>query len=207
MNFTELSLNTNILSLGGILGTTGSQQLINNINAQCGGASFFGSDLDPFRSGFHSFMTQIVQPIREAQVTLSNATHAMLNPDVYRPIDSVEELEKGIPPCMQLGIIYHPPIRKMLEEERIAGFGIDHKTLMKEDPFANPLKSGYIELHSTMLGPNGEYTIEFIDSTDDPPLSFKDKEALRATREYIDRFLQEELTRETDFTNYPNLHG
>lgn len=207
MILSELSLNTNILSLGGILGTTGSQQLINNINAQCGGASFFGSEQDPFRTGFHNFMTQIVQPIREAQIVMTQATQAILNPDVYRPIDSIEELEKGIPPCMQMGVIYYPPIRKMLEEERISGFGIDHKTLMKEDPYANVLKSGYVELHSTMLGPNGEYTIEFIDSTDDPELTFKDKDALRRTREYIDKFMREELTRETDFTNYPNLHG
>lgn len=206
MNVTELTMDTNILSLGGILGTSGSKALIDNINQATGGASFFGSDSDPFRQGFTNFISQVVTPIREAQQTLMMTASAVLKPNRYRPITSLEELDKGIPPCMMLSVLYQPDLKKMLDEERIDGFGIDPKTLMDEDPFAGVLENGYVEIHSSMLGPKGEYTIKRVEATDDPPLSADDVEALRETRHFIALFVRDELTKALDFTNYPNLH-
>lgn len=207
MNISSLQLNTNILSLGALLGTSGHQNLIDSINARCGGSSFFGSMNDPFRNNFQSFMTTVIQPIREVQQQLAVTNMALTRADEYRPIESVEDLEKGIPPAMHLGIVYYSPIRKMLEDERIDGFGINPRTLMDEDPFESVLNSGRVEIHSSLLGKNGEYEVNFTEKTTDPIMSETDMDALRRTREFIDQFMQNEDTKACDFTNFPNLHA
>lgn len=197
----ELQLNTNILSLGALLGSTGQQDLINNINARCGGGSFFGSMSDPFRTDFHSFMTTVIEPIRQVQMTLASTAQQLLNPDSYRPITNETELAAGIPPCMQLGIIYYAPIRQMLDEERIDGFGIDPKTLEEEDPYASVLESGYKELHSDFLGPKGEFELQWIEKSTDPIMTADEKMALRLTRQYALEFITGEDTKHRDFTD------
>lgn len=203
----ELQLNTNILSLGSILGSSGQQDLINNINAQCGGGSFFGSMIDPFRTNFQSFMQTVIEPIRQVQMTLANTAQKLLKPDVYRPITNREDLAAGIPPCMQLGLIYHPPLRQMLEEERIDGFGIDPKTLEVEDPFDAVLTSGRVEIHSDFLGTKGEYCIHHKETTTDPVLTESERMALILTRQYFDEFAMGEDTKHLDFTdNGQSLH-
>lgn len=207
MNISSLQLNTNILSLGALLGTSGNQSLIDSINARCGGSSFFGSMSDPFRNNFQNFMTTVIQPIREVQQQLTTTSLALKQPDEYRPIESVEDLQKGIPPAMHLGIVYYSPVRKMLEEERIDGFGINPRTLCEGDPFESVLNSGRVTIHSSLLGKNGEYEVNFTEKTTDPILSETDMDALRRTREFIDQFMHDEETKAVDFTNYPNLHA
>lgn len=203
----SLSLDTGLFSLGAILGTSGSSELISSINQRCGGGSFFGSMDDPFRAGYQSFMTKIVEPIRQVQQTLFNTAKVLFHKDSYRPIDSREELEKGIPPCMQLGIVYYAPIRRMLEEESIDGFGIDVKTLREDDPFEPVLSSNFAELHSTVLKGKGDFELVYHEYSDSPEMEHDEIKALRATREYIDRFIVDDETQCFDFTSFPDLHS
>lgn len=202
----ELQLNTNLLSLGAILGTSGHQDLIRNINAQSGAGSYFGSMSDPFRTGFQVFMSTVVEPIRQVQNTLLGTANKLLKQDVYRPITNVKELEEGIPPCMQLGVIYYQPIRQMLEEERIDGFGIDPKTLWDEDPYESVINSGRAIIHSSLLGENGEYDITWTEKSIDPEMTIEEKYALEMTRDFIDEFIEDEDTKHMDFTDFPSLH-
>lgn len=205
MRICELTMDTNILSLSTLLGTNGQQELINDINARGGGGSYFGSVNDPFREGFTNFMNQIVIPIRNVRNAMKHTFDAMMMKDVFRPIDSIEKLEMGIPPCMYYPIIYTPVIRQLLYEERIDGFGIDIQTLREDDPYQVLLDNGHVELHSTTLEKDGKYTIRFCEDTSAPELTFEEVDALRATREFINRFYQEESTRVLDFTSYPDL--
>ena len=206
-NIRELTLSTNILSLGSLLGTSGSQDLINNINARCGAGSFFGNPMtDPFYTGFQSFMNQVIEPIRQVQHTLANTANALLKPDVYRSITSEADLQNGIPPCMQLGVIYHEPIRKMLEEERIDGFGIDPKTLAPEDPFYAVCYSGHVEVHSDFVDKDGYVDTHILQNTDDPAITYAEAMCLRETREFLSSFVTAEETKIYDPTDYPMPH-
>lgn len=205
-SITELSLSNNIFSLGSLLGTTGSQELVQQINAACGGGSFFGGSSDPYREGFQHFMQQVIEPIRAVGIQLTNTVQQVLKPDVYRPIDSEKELSKGIPPCMQLGIIYYPPIRQMLEEERIDGFGIDPKTLQEDDPFEPVLKSDKAIIHSSTLGKDGSFTMTTYWASDAPELTQEQKWALEVTREFFGEFVTNDRTKVYDPTDYPSLH-
>lgn len=207
MNVSQLSLDSNILSLGAMLGTSGSQDLINNINSRCGGGSFFSEIADPFRQGFQNFMTQIVEPIRKVETALHSTAKALFCKDVYRPITSIKDLEKGVPPCMFSSIVYHAPVRKLLEEERIDGWGIKADDLEEGDIYANVLENGHVRFDSSTLDKNGEITIHFKESTEDPEVTYEDVQAIRATREFLDEFMSDEITSAIDPTAYPNLHA
>lgn len=207
MRISELSLSSNILSIGSLLGSSGSQELIQSINHRCGGGSFFGSESDPLRTGFVNFMNTVIEPIRQVRMTMAATVNKLMKADVYRPIDSLKELEAGIPSCMQMGIVYYEPVRQMLEEERIDGFGIDPKTLEDEDPYASLIASGKVEIHSSLLNDKGEFEIQFTEKSTDPDLSFEEIRALDQTRQFIDQFLNDEITSSLDFTDYPNLHA
>ena len=207
MNIRELSFNSNLTSLGAILGTCGSQSLIDGINEQCGSGSFFGNmERDPFSTGFYNFMQQVIEPLRETKHLLETVSAQVQEPDVFKAITTVEELRKGIPPCMQLGVIYHPPVRQMLEEERIDGFGINPKTLEKKDPYEDLIKSGKWEGNS--LDIQGEWAgVTFYEKSTDPELTYEEIRCLEATRKFIDKFMADEETKHYDPTLATELHG
>lgn len=206
MQMEALSLDSNMFSLGALLGTSGSQQLLQTINNKYGGGSFFGSMEDPFRSGYSAFMNTIVQPLRAVQKAVASTAKALFSKDKYRAIDSRKELEKGIPPCMQLGIIYYPPIRKMLESESIDGFGFKPEELREDDPYQPLLDNGYKEFSSDTLK-DGKLELNWYEYTDSPELEDDEIKALRKTREYIDRFIVDDETQCFDFTSFPDLHS
>lgn len=205
MNVSQVTLGSNVMSLGAILGTSGSQELLDRINARGGGGSFFNTDRDPFRDGFKAFMQTVVDPIRKIGVTLQNTANKLFRNDVITPIVCEEDL-RWIPPKMHLPIVYYPPIRQMLEEERIDGFGIDPKTLAEEDPYADMCDSGVVDIHSSTLGSKGEYTVIHYESTTDPELTHDEVEAIRDTREFLGHFVTNEETSHFDPTNYPDIH-
>ena len=201
-----LSLNTNVYSLGSILGGNSQQDLLNQINRSAGGGSFFGSMQDPIRTGYQLFMQQVVEPIRQSAMELKNIAIQLTNANVIRPIDSVEELVKGIPPCMQMPIVYYEPIRTMLNEDRIDGFGIDPKTLQVEDPYKDMVESGKYIIHTSTIKDN-KVEVTFKSNTTDPDLTPEQVMDISITRDFIDRFLSDDRTRHMDFTDYPSLHG
>ncbi len=206
MQISELTLNGNMFNLSNLLGT-GAPDLLQQINRRAGGGSFFGSMADPFREGFQSFMNQVIEPIRQCGVVLQNVATSLFNSDQYRPITSVKELERGIPPCMQMGVVCYEPLRTMLNEERIDGFGLDPNKLPAEDPYKRICESGNGTIHSTLLSKEGTYNVEFEWCSADPELTPEQAMDLQLTREFIDLFLKDEKTRHMDFTDYPALHG
>lgn len=204
---TELSLDTNIFSLGSVLGTNGSAELVSQINAASGAGSYFGSEQDPFKAGFQAFMSQVVQPITTSSMLFSGVAATVHKPDAIRPITSIEDLKEGIPSAMYGPILYHQPIREMAEQERIYGFGINPNTLEEKDIYNNALTSGYVELIPENIDKDGYATTTYSWSSDDPELTSEEIEAIRDTRAYIDEFYNSEETRHMDFTDYPMLRS
>jgi hypothetical protein len=202
----DLSLNTSVLSLGALLGTTGSNELIAKINRQSGNGTYFGSQLDPLRTGFQMFMTKIIEPARATSIKLFDAARQLVNHDVYKKIDSLAKLKEGMPPCMRLGVIYYPPIRRMLEEERITGYGINPLCLQDGDPYGAVLQSGVVDVHSKLVGKDGSFEVEWNYSSIDPEMTIEEMECLQATRDYFDKFNADENTAHLDFTDPTQLH-
>lgn len=202
----SLRLDSNMFDTGALLGTRGHQEVLQEINRNAGG-SYFGSQDDPFRQKFQNYITQIVEPIRMASNKLETFVENVTNTDKFRPITSVQELAKGIPPCMQLPILYFEPVRAMLDEGIIDGFGIDPDTLEKDDPYKKMCESGVCTINSGTIDENGRFDIEFYWSSADPDLTPEEIMDIYVTRQFIDKFLKNELTKYMDPTDYPNIHG
>ena len=205
MEIHELTLDSNLYNWGSLLGTNGSQELLRQINQRSGAGSFFGSMADPFRTQFHNFMQTIVEPIRATGELLASTVDTLLKPDRFRPIDSLAQLKKGIPPCMREGIVYYEPIRQLLNEDRIDGFGIDPKMLLPDDPYKSLCENGHAT--SMDMDKNFNYVHEYNFTSADPDLTAEEIMDLDLTRQYIDQFFADEATEYYDFTDYPSLHG
>lgn len=201
-----MQLNTNLVSLSSLLGVRGQQEVLQSINQSAGG-SYYGSESDPFRQGFQTFMQRVVEPIRQAGITIRNTVRNFVVSDEIRRIDNVAELSKGIPPKMQLPILYYEPVRRMLDDGAIDGFGIDPNKLVKDDPYKDMCESGVVEYSSADLNDKGEYEVEFKWNSNDPDLSPDEIMDITLTRKFIDKFLKDETTKYLDITNYPELHG
>lgn len=208
MLFHQLSLNTNMLDLGAMLGTQGKVDLIRQINENAGGGSFFGGATDPFRERFQAFTNSIIIPIRQASQMVADTVRDIINPDHYRSITSIAELKKGIPPCMWYGIVYQNDVRDLLTKGVIDGFGIDPNTLADKDPYENLCQSGNSGWISYKdLNEKGEYIVNFMYDSTDPELTPNEALCLSDTRDYIKEFLTDQNTQFIDPTDYPNLRG
>ena len=203
----HVTLDNTLVDAGALLGTTGRQDLIDSINARCGGSSFFGSENDPYRDQYQTFMNAVINPMRQTRDKLLAVSNAIFRTDTYRAIRSLRDLEQGIPPCMQMGIVMYEPVRKMLEEERIDGFGIKPNQLPDEDVYGRLIKNGTFELYHGCLDKESQYTYTDEVTSLDPEIPREDLDMLQETREYIDKFMADENTKYMDFTDYPNLHA
>lgn len=201
-----LRVNSNIFSLGSLLGGNSQQALLNNVEAATGGRSYFGSAADPMREGFQMYMSNIVEPIRQSAEELKAIAVGYDNADVYRAITSFEDLKRGIPPCMRLGVITYEKLRTMFDEGRIDGLGFKPEELPIEDPFKNICESGKVTVTSDDIKDN-KVEVEYKSSSDDPELTPEQALALSSTRDYIDEFMEDPETRHLDFTDPTSLHG
>lgn len=206
MRIDTLSVNSNLFSLGSLLGGGSQQVLLNNIELETGGSSFFGSAADPMREGFQMFMTDVVEPIRQSAEELRMVAVGFKDLDEYRSITCLDDLKGGIPPCMRLGIITYKPLRDMFNEEKIDGFGFKPEELPVDDPYKDICESGKVTVHSSTIKDN-KVEVEYKSSSDDPELTPEQASDLSATRDYIDEFMEDPKTRHLDFTDVNSLHG
>lgn len=201
-----MTLDGNLFDISSLLGVRGRQEVLQEINQNTGG-SYFGSADNPFRTGFQNFMRSVVEPIRNTGFAIANVVGNIFKEDKIVPIRNIEDLKKGIPPSMWLPIVYYEPVREMLDDGIISGFGIDPDKLVKDDPYDHICKSGVVEINDDTLNENGEFWLEFTENSDDPELTVEEKLAITATRRFIDEFFADEVTKYMDITDYPNLHG
>lgn len=204
-----LTLNqfTNTPTIGAILGTQGSNELINELNKEFGSqSSFFGSNDDPFNSQHMHFIKQVVEPIRIVANQFKQQFKEMFNnnENIFRPITSLSDLEGGIPECMWVPIAMHPIIRKFGEQNRVDLFGIDAKNLPEENVYQRLIDNGEVTITADELKSNGgKYTVEFTYNTTDPKLSDDDLDAIRDTYSFIELFYSdlEDVYRKCDMTH------
>ena len=204
MEYRQISLDTNLFTTGALLGTSGTSQLIKQINDQSGfNSNYYGTSNDLFGTTYRNFMSGVIQPARQAQVMLQQAQMAVNLPDVSRPLDSVAEFEKGVPPCMYDGILMYPPIRKLAEDNRIEAFGIDVMTYPVEDSYGRLINNGTVVLTADKFQDDG--TVEFVwewKSTD-PDITQEALDDLEVTRLYLEQFLNSDDTHHLDPTSLP----
>lgn len=203
MEYTQLTLNTNLFSMGNLLGSAGAPELMKKISTMAGyGSNHFGTMSDPFRDHFQNFMSVVVEPIRQVQIQLQQAGVTVQREDKIRSITTVEQLQDGVPPCMIKAILTFPPIRKLAEDGRIDAWGIDVSTFPEEDEYGRLIANGTVELIPANIV-DGEVTLTYEWCSLDPVVTLDELDDISDTREFLEQFLEDEDTKHLDPTAVP----
>lgn len=116
---------------GAMIGSVATQQTLDMINRSTGGIGFFGTDQDPYRDRYIQFQQQIVMPMRQqilaAQTVARNA--GIVDLDLIRPLSTLDDLATA-PQCMQLEMASYAPMRELIQNGCIDGYGYDAQDLL-----------------------------------------------------------------------------
>lgn len=182
-----------IPSIGALLGTQGHKEVLDQINSELGSSSFFGSD-DPFASQHEFFIKRVVEPIQLVAQQFKAQFKELVHPqeaNVFRPIISLVDLERGIPECMWEAVAMHPTVRKLGKQHRVDLFGIDESSLPEENPYERLMNNGKVTLDAESLRENdGKYEVEFTHCTTDPVLTDDELYDLADTYDFLSLFYQ-----------------
>lgn len=193
------------VSAGALLGTTGSQAIIDSINNSLGSTKFFGTVKDSYREIGNYFINNIVKPINYATMAIANSVNTLLHPDVIKPITQESDL-LSIPPCMYEPIVMFQPVRTLLEEGRIFGFGYEPDNLPKEDVWGRLIQNGTCEdiKEALATSEDGCVELDYEWYSTDPEHTVDDIDAVEQTRNFILKMMQ---TTNYDPTDYPEVRG
>lgn len=198
-------------SFGAMFGSTGRRDAVNRLNERWsrGGDTYFGSADDPYADLYETWQRDIRDIAeRSTQIALDAIEEASPAGNMYRPVVSVEGLE-SVTLAMQAALLTHKPLRKLLDEDKIYGWGIDPSELPDEDPWERPLRNGTMVFEPG--GPEADDPdralhrdmIWYTWSSEDPPCSIDELNAISDSRMWIDEFL-DETNHKIDPTHYPN---
>lgn len=173
-------------SLGAMIGSTHSSEVLERLNMASGGGVIFGQPGDPIRDRYQALKTVLMDNLSLADTAVTQIRETVVHPDRMVPITSVEAVQ-NIPPCMKLPFVMYDPIRTLLQDGRIDGFGIDPRFLLEEDVYGRLINNGKVDISA------GDKEFIWLWRTDDPKVTEEDLEAVEATRGWIDRWLLKEM--------------
>jgi hypothetical protein len=186
-------------SAAAIFGTSGSAQLLNQINNNLGSTNFFGSASDAYASVTKSFMDNIVAPIKRTIHAMANTITSLSNPNVYRQFTTPDDF-KYIPPVMMDPILYHDGVRRFGHQGRLELFGYDPIPMSEENPYMRLINNGTVRdvLEEANGNSHAELTWEYTNY--DPVVS--ENELLYIESAYA--IMEKLLLAGVDPTNYPS---
>ena len=182
-------------ALGSLLGTNVSSDVLTYLNNQYGGQGgvIFGQPGDPLADSFNNLMNVVTQQLDQTDQIIQDTVVAVEQPCVIRAITSEEQLYHT-PVSMQLPILMYAPVRKLFEEDRIYGYGFDKSCLPEEDVFGRLINNGSVEFNPDNYDDKKipEYITEEW-KNDDPKLTDEELEDIEATRNFVMKYLQEQM--------------
>ena len=175
-----------IPNIGSMLGTGHSRSVLEQLQAESGGQVIFGQESDPIADRYRNLQNIINTQLLEADMAIRKTSDAIFNDQSYSRVESVDDLYT-VSAAMQDVIVTHPTVRDLLNEGRIYGYGIDPKTLPKEDTYGRLINNGV----ATSIEPEKELVWEW--ASTDPKLTDEDLDNVKFTREWLDEFLYEQM--------------
>lgn len=194
-------------SVGALLGSRGSQELLSSINRSLGSNAFFGSNDDRYGHLHQNFVTKFIEPIRRANSMICDLSARLVNNDYFRSLTTPDEL-RACPPCMMPSLLTHEPLYNLFRQGRVNGWGYVPEAFVD----AREQYKRLVETNGTVWYETSSPNLkdgEFWDETTihygiDPQISFEDRIAIEETRDYIDKILRES---EMDPTDLDELRG
>ena len=182
-------------SLGSLLGTSASADVLSYLNNQYGSQNgvIFGQPGDPLMDRFHNLMNLVQTKLIDTNQMIQQTTIAVTNPCQIQAITSEEQLY-NTPVSMQLPILMYAPIRELFEQDRIYGYGFCKENLPQEDVFGRLIDNGKVTLNQNFYadGKIPDYMEEHWESTD-PKLTFDELDAIEETREWVLQYLRAQM--------------
>lgn len=181
----SLQMLSMIPSIGSMLGTGHSAAVLEKLQSQSGGQVIFGQEGDPVAERYQSMCRLINEQLASANQALAQVRQQVLCPNEFVTIQSIDDLY-NVAPCMQEAIVMYRPVRELLEDGRISGYGINPDNLPSEDVYGRLIDNGRTDTVT-------KKELEWYWRTDDPKLTEAELEAIEQTRGWIDRFLLEQM--------------
>jgi hypothetical protein len=189
------------VSPGALLGTTGSTDLVRSINDSLGcGSPLMAAARDIWQESTAYFVENVLRPIQRGREEVMQRVNVLMNPDVIRPLITNIDFT-AIPPCMYEPIIMYAPLRHLLEEGRINGFGFDPAFLPSEDVYGRLIDNGTCDHEPDE---NGKKWMTWTWRSTDPKVSEAELDYIEMTRMSITRLLE---TTKFDPTDMPEHRG
>lgn len=203
MQFRALITTGSTPSSSAIFGTAGSAELLRTINDRMGSTSFFGSMADRNAEISNHFIQNIVAPIQATIQVMAGAITSLSAQDVFRPLTTFDDFQY-VPPCMYESLIFYPPMKRMLEQGRIEGWGYDADNLTDEDRWGRLIKNGVVEDVLEAHAGDDDIIYEQTFDSGDPDWDLDKLDAVESARRTIDRMMAET---QFDPSNYPMERG
>ena len=199
-------------SMGALLGSRGSDELIRAINHSLGSASYFGSVNDRFTHIQNQFMDQYVRPIKQANAVIATCNDRFFGKEnSYKVIDTIAKF-KEVSPCMQLPIVTYDPLYNLLKKGAIVGYGYDAEEIIDQKEMFDRLcyHNGHIDYADDNVYKHDEdLNFTYVEEVHefkgtDIELTLEQISMIQETRDAIDRIMKES---DLDLTYPTELHG
>jgi hypothetical protein len=179
--------------------------MINQQLASTGGGTVFAQYSDPIvNMHTNKFYQQILYPEIEMGGLLE-ATIGNFRLGPMRVIDSIEELEKGIPPSMHMAIMTMPSMRELFERGLIQGFGIPLTDFPDHDQWGRLISNGHFTFPDVItpevIADDSQWQYSWTFYGDDPNYTLDELSAVKQTRSWLEKFI---TNTKYDPTMYPN---
>jgi hypothetical protein len=192
----SIALN-NAPSIGALLGTTGSHELLNSLNQGSSlGTIFAQNPQDSFTQHYNQYMQHFITPLRAAEKLISATAAVILRDDQYIPRTTVDEL-KYVPQIMQMPILMMPEVRTLMGQGRVEGYGYDLNQIPEDDFYGR-----ICETNGLAVSTDDSKYIESVWYSTDPDMSIDDMDAVADTRTFV-RYVIEAM--KLDPTNLEEL--
>ena len=185
----------NVPNLSAMIGSVGSQDVIDQINTRWGGASTvaFGQVSNPMNTGYQQFLNLVNGQLARTDQLVQQVAQSVLYPETWRTIDSEEALVMP-PPSMQVALLMTPPILDLFKNHQISGWGWDPDTFPDRDMYERTLTNGVVETRPDPKDvPDEVVRMWSTDETDYDIDNDEDYDALVQSRRYLTKLLNQEL--------------
>jgi hypothetical protein len=192
-----IKLNATV-GLGQLVGLSGTDELLGQINNSLSNSNFFNSIDDILTKGRQLYVTNIINPIKAIGNTIKNQIAGFIVTNEIMVIDTEDTLA-NVPSVMHLPILQYKPIRDLYDEGRIFGFGADF--IPDGDPYGRLISNGAVEDVAEAMDKEGYIEHKYRFESTDPILTFGELDKICATREFVDKILSETNFDPTDMPN------
>lgn len=199
----------NAVPIGVFTGSTGMRDVLEHMNAtwRNGANVIFGEGI--FGDRYRAFKELVTDRQREIIRTVEKTVQAVTCPDKIVAIESREDLEH-VPPAMYIPILTYAPVRKLYDEGMIRGWNVSPEELPEEDVVGRMINNGRFRSDDEEWMKDPESGVKYTFKTGDPDYTREELNQIETTREFIDRYLEEELGpkgSKLDLTDLPNQMG